>query len=92
MLWWTSQVIQPMLGVRAGYQFGTADRFTARSCTSGNAHGDARNCSQAVVQTYVAIALLERLRSQFTFVWFPQSQSFRVQRFDLLAGFGMQFF
>ena len=92
MLWWTSQVIQPMLGFRAGYQFGTADRFTASSCTSGNAHGDARNCSQAVVQTYVAIALLERLRSQFTFVWFPQSQSFGVQRFDLLAGFGMQFF
>ncbi len=92
MLWWTSQVIQPMLGVRAGYQFGTADRFTARSCTSDNARADARNCSQAVVQTYVAIALLERLRSQFTFVWFPQSQAFGVQRFDLLAGFGMQFF
>jgi len=92
MLWWTSQVIQPMLGLRAGYQFGTADRFTARACTSGNARGDGRNCSQAVLQPYVAIAILERLRAQFTFVWFPQPQSFGGQRFDLLAGFGMQFF
>lgn len=92
MLWWTSQLVQPMVGVRAGYQFGTADRFSARPCTEGNAHDDPRNCSQAVVQGYVAIALLERLRTQFTFIWFPQDRSFGTQRFDLLAGFGMQFF
>ncbi len=92
MLWWTSQVIQPMLGVRAGYQFGTADRFSARTCTSANARGDARNCSQPVFQTYVALALLERLRAQFTFVWFPKPSTFGGQRFDLLAGFGMHFF
>jgi hypothetical protein len=92
MLWWTSQVVQPMFGVRAGYQFGTADRFSARPCTSGNAHDDPRNCSQPVFQSYVAVALLERIRSQFTFVWYPQSQGFGRQRFDLLAGFGMHFF
>ncbi|MEM8606597.1 MAG: patatin-like phospholipase family protein [Myxococcota bacterium] len=92
MLWWTTQVIQPMLGVRAGYQFGTADRFTARPCTVGNSRDDARNCSQPVFQTYVALALIERIRTQFTFVWYPKDQEVGDQRFDLLAGFGFQFF
>lgn len=92
MLWWTTQAIQPMLGVRAGYQFGTADRFTSRPCTVGNSRDDARNCSQPVFQTYVVLALLERIRTQFTFVWYPKDQSVGNQRFDLLAGFGFQFF
>lgn len=92
MLWWTTQAIQPMLGVRAGYQFGTADRFTSRACTVENSRDDARNCSQPVFQSYVVIALLERIRTQFTFVWYPKDQSVGNQRFDLLAGFGFQFF
>ncbi|MGB5809161.1 MAG: patatin-like phospholipase family protein [Polyangiales bacterium] len=92
MLWWTNLAVQPMLGVRAGYQFGTADRFTARPCTTGNSRNDARNCSQPVFQTYIAIAILERLRTQFTFVWYPKDQSVGNQRFDMLAGFGLQFF
>ncbi|MEM7135957.1 MAG: patatin-like phospholipase family protein [Myxococcota bacterium] len=92
MLWWSNLAVQPMLGVRGGYQFGTADRFTARACTVDNSREDARNCSQPVFQTYVAIALIERIRTQFTFVWYPQDQSVGDQRFDLLAGFGFQFF
>ncbi|MEM7433817.1 MAG: patatin-like phospholipase family protein [Myxococcota bacterium] len=92
MLWWSNLAVQPMLGIRGGYQFGTADRFTARECTVDNSRDDARNCSQPVFQTYVAIALIERIRTQFTFVWYPQDQSVGDQRFDLLAGFGFQFF
>ena len=92
MLWWTTPVIQPLFGIRGGYQFGTADRFTARTCTSRNSAGDSRNCSQPVTQAYVAFSLLERFRSQFTFVWFPKKQSFDDRKFDLLAGFGLHFF
>ncbi|MEM7136086.1 MAG: patatin-like phospholipase family protein [Myxococcota bacterium] len=92
MLWWSSQAVQPMLGVRAGYQFGTADKFTSRPCTVDNSRDDARNCSQPVFQAYVVLALLERIRTQFTFVWYPKEQAVGDQRFDLLAGFGFQFF
>jgi len=92
MLCCSSRYIQPILGVRAGYQFGTSDRFTARSCTPDNARNDPRNCSQPVLQGYVALALVERIRSQLTFIWFPQAQTFGRQRFDLLMGFGMHFY
>lgn len=92
MLWWTTPVIQPLFGIRGGYQFGTADRFTARTCTFENSAGDSRRCSQPVTQAYVAFSLLERFRAQFTFVWFPKKQSFDDRKFDLLAGFGLHFF
>ncbi len=85
-------MIQPLFGIRAGYQFGTADRFTTRTCTFENSARDSRNCSQPVTQAYVAFSLLERFRAQFTFVWFPKKQPFDDRKFDLLVGIGMHFF
>ncbi|MCB9729055.1 MAG: patatin-like phospholipase family protein [Deltaproteobacteria bacterium] len=92
LLFMTTPVIQPMLGLRGGYQLGTGDRFHARSCTTGRASGDNRFCSQALLQAYVAVSILERFRMQVTFEQYPERPAFGSRRFDLRFGFGIHFF
>ncbi len=92
LLFITTPFIQPMLGVRAGYQLGTGDRFHARGCTDLRARGDNRFCSQAVIQAYAAASPLERFRFQITFEQYPERPDFGKRRYDLRFGFGLHFF
>ncbi|MEZ4265600.1 MAG: patatin-like phospholipase family protein [Myxococcota bacterium] len=92
LLFITTPFIQPMLGVRGGYQLGTGDRFHARGCTDSRARGDNRFCSQAVLQVYAAASLLERFRFQITFEQYPERPDFGRRRYDLRFGFGLHFF
>jgi hypothetical protein len=102
LLWWSTDFVQPLLGIRAGYQLGSGDRFEARPCTAGRSQLDARNCSQPVVHGYAAVAIVERFRVQLVLEYFPRARAlgrsegtgapFGERRFDLEVGFGMQFF
>ncbi len=102
----TTPVLQPMLGVRGGYQLGIADRAGRRPCRStridagGNvvATGidDNRQCTQAVAQAYAALAIIERLRVQLGLSIFPEtlrvSEDDAISRLQLELGVGLQLF
>jgi predicted acylesterase/phospholipase RssA len=83
---------QPMLGLRAAYQLSNRDDFGTGACTAAGALADKRNCSQLLIQNYYALTLAERLRIQATLELFPEKRSFDDKHYDLLLGFGFQFF
>jgi len=89
----TTRLVQPIVGARVGYQFGTADDFEIGRCDREEVD-DVRSCSQLVVQAYGAVALLERLRIQLTAEFFPAPPGDfdDVRNIDLLLGIGYQFF
>ena len=88
----TDTTLQPNLGVRAGYQFGTRDTFGTRTCTEGRAISDSRNCSQFIIQSYFALGLLETFRIEALFEFFPLSFDFGHDIVDVQLLFGVQFF
>ncbi|MEM1416094.1 MAG: patatin-like phospholipase family protein [Myxococcota bacterium] len=102
----TTPIIQPMLGVRGGYQVGIADRAGRRPCRSTRLDGagnvvptgidDNRQCTQPVAQAYAALAIIERLRVQFGVSIFPRtlrvSEDDAVSRIQLELGVGFQLF
>ena len=91
-LFMTTSYLQPMLGMRAAYQFSSRDTFGFQSCTAQRALGDERLCSQFLLQAYLAIAILERVRIQLTGEFYPIGRSFDTRPFDLQIGFGVHFF
>ena len=93
LLFLSSPTIQTMLGVRAGYQASVVDGAGFQHCATRAAFGDARNCSQFVVQGYVAAALVERLRMQLAVEDFPTNQETSFEsRIGFQLTFGIQLF
>jgi hypothetical protein len=93
LLFLSSAALQSMLGARVGYQAAWLDRGGARDCTDHKSFGDARNCSQLVLQGYAAIALIERLRAQFVVETYPTEQEAKFKsRLGLQLTFGLQLF
>jgi hypothetical protein len=93
LLFLSTTVLQTMLGVRVGYQAAWADRAGFRGCGNDRVTGDARLCSQLVLQGYVAAALIERLRTQFVVEYFPVDQEADFKsRIAFQLSFGLQLF
>jgi hypothetical protein len=93
LLFLSSAALQTMLGARVGYQASVTDGAGFGACGDAQAYGDARNCSQLVVQGYVAAAIIERLRAQLVVETFPTRQDAPFDsRIDLQLTFGLQFF
>ena len=85
-------LLQPIIGVRAGWQVGSRDSLGTRSCNERRSLDDNRNCSQFVLHSYLALAVIERLRLQLTVEWFPIEQSgVKNNLYDVQFGFGFQF-
>ncbi|MCU0662262.1 MAG: patatin-like phospholipase family protein [Myxococcota bacterium] len=68
----SSPLLQSRFGIRAGYQFSTSDRFTARPCDLEALDRDARRCSALVTQAFTAFSFYERIRLQVGFEWLPR--------------------
>jgi hypothetical protein len=68
---WSSVLLQPRIGVRAGYQFSTADSFTAGTCDMNRMETDSRMCSAPLAQFFLALVFFERIRLQGGVEWFP---------------------
>lgn len=88
----TTAYLQPMIGVRAAYQLTSRDTFASRICTEQRALGDQRLCSQFLLQGYLAVAVLERIRVQVTGEYYPIGRDFDNRQFDLQLSFGVHFF
>ena len=88
----TTSLLQPILGVRAGWQFGNRDDFGFGDCTVETSLDDNRNCSQFALHSYVALGLLERFRLQLTLEWYPfKISNIDHKLYDVQFGFGFQF-
>jgi hypothetical protein len=93
LLFLSTSVLQTMLGARVGYQAGWPDRAGWKGCGNDRVTGDARLCSQLVLQGYLAAALIERLRTQFVVEFFPTSQEADFKsRIAFQLSFGLQVF
>lgn len=93
VLFLSNPVVQTLIGVRFGVQWGFADRFGFRSCNEQATRGDGRACSQLLLQHYWAVTLVERLRVQLTMEWFPGPVEVeKDSRFAAQLGFGLQIF
>ena len=88
----TTSYLQPMIGARAAYQLTTRDTFGFRECTNDRAMGDLRLCSQFILQGYLAVAILERVRLQLTGEIYPIQRDFDDRNFDVQIAFGVHFF
>jgi predicted acylesterase/phospholipase RssA len=93
LLFLSNPTVQTMLGARVGYQASVTDGAGFSPCGTDDAYGDARHCSQLLLQGYFAAAIIERLRTQLVVETFPTKQdaSFESRlRFQLT--FGLQLF
>ncbi len=86
------QLLSPSFGIRGGYQFGSADHFHGRPCTEDRTRDDKRSCSQPVIHSYLAFAVLERLRLQLTGEFFPLKKTYDDKFFDLQLSIGVHFY
>lgn len=91
LLFATTPVIQPLVGVRGGYQLGHGDRYGTNSCSEARSNGDGRVCSGWVLQGYGAVTFLERFRIQLTGSWVPNNP-LGGRDVSFGAAFGVQFF
>lgn len=89
---WSSPTFQPLLGIRAGYQWGVGDSFRSDACTRARSGNDGRRCSGFVLQNYAALAILERFRLQLTLSWTPNAPDFGTRETILGGAFGLQFY
>ncbi|HKP58057.1 MAG TPA: hypothetical protein VJV78_15100 [Polyangiales bacterium] len=93
LLFMSSQALQWMIGGRVGYQFSVTDGAGFSDCTEESSFGDGRNCSQLLVQGYLASGLLERLRAQLVLEVYPTGHAPEYKsRIGLQLSFGLQLF
>ena len=93
LLFLSNPTLQTMIGARVGYQASVSDGAGFDSCRGDEAFGDARNCSQLVLQGYFAAAIVERLRTQLVVETFPTIQDADFEsRLGFQLTFGIQFF
>jgi predicted acylesterase/phospholipase RssA len=77
-------VLQPRLGLRAGYQFTPRDSWGYGSCISGS------DCSRLVVEPYLATTVYERIRLQLAEEILPASRG-QTANFDFFIQLGIEF-
>jgi hypothetical protein len=77
-------LLQPRLGMRAGYQLTPADGWGARVCAVGE------NCSRFVMEPYLATTVYERLRLQVAEQILPATRAQPVN-FDFFIQLGIEF-
>jgi Patatin-like phospholipase len=93
LLFMSNAALQNMLGFRVGYQAAWPDRFGFEGCDDEASDGDARLCSQLVLQVYIASAIVERLRGQLVLEYFPLAlEADFDSRLALQLSFGLQLF
>ena len=94
LLFMSGPTLQWVTGARLGYQLSVNDAAGLGECVDDDTDGDARNCSQFVVQGYIAAALIERLRAQFALEIFPIDNKHleHESRIAFQLSFGMQLF
>jgi hypothetical protein len=93
LLFLSNPTLQTMLGARVGYQASVTDGAGFQPCRDEAALGDARNCSQLVLQGYLAVAIIERLRVQLVVETFPTIQDTDFEsRMGFQLTFGLQLF
>lgn len=93
LLFMSNATLQNMLGFRVGYQAAWPDRFGFKDCNQDVSDGDARLCSQLVLQAYFATAIIERLRGQLVLEYFPLALDVDFDsRLALQLSFGLQLF
>ena len=92
LLFLTSPVIQPLVGLRAGYRLSTADDFGTGACSDREARGSSRHCSQFLLQSYFALAVLELFRAQITLDLTPIPPALDPAYYALQFGIGLNFF
>ncbi len=68
----TGSLFQLSVGVRGGYQLSTEDAGGTRPCRPRADQEDPRRCSQAVLQPFVAVGALDRLRLAVGLDIFPE--------------------
>jgi hypothetical protein len=76
---------------RVGYKLSQGDRFGAEACGAARTHGDARDCSQVVLQTVASYIAIDRVRLQVSFDYFPHKVAFDNRSYDIELGLGVQF-
>lgn len=79
-----NSLFSPYAGLRGGGQLSTRDAMGTSSCTPQASLGDGRNCSQGLVQAYVAATGLGWLRLQLELEIYPGPPV--VQSFDPATG------
>lgn len=83
----SSSVVQPRFAVRGGVQLSVFDLFGTVPCVGG----DARSCTQPVLELVGVVSLVERLRLHFTWQTFPLLYGRTQGFFALQFGIGFQF-
>lgn len=84
----SSNIVQPRIAVRGGIQFSVFDGIDIIACMGD---GDARDCTQGVLQLVFAVTLLERIRLHLDWVTFPALYGKTQAFFHLQFGIGFQF-
>lgn len=84
----TSGIVQSSIGFRGGFQFSSWDNFSTKACTASNNEVDSRACTQYLLQTYVALGVIDRIRLQLNMDFFsdqlePDFSNTGTQRFEL---------
>jgi hypothetical protein len=87
--WWSSTRLQPGLLLRGGWLFSTNDGGGFGTCSNpgSNVIG---SCSRPMVQGGVSATLLERIRLQATFNWYPPARSGQDNQWAIAPGIGVQ--
>ncbi|MBX2810348.1 MAG: patatin-like phospholipase family protein [Myxococcales bacterium] len=69
---WTSGILQPSVGLRAGYQLSSGDQFATKRCQPSLDRTDHRGCSQILTQAFIALGIVDRVRLQLQLDFFPE--------------------
>jgi hypothetical protein len=87
--WWSSTRLQPSLLLRGGWLFSTNDGGGFGTCSNpgSNVIG---SCSRPMVQGGVSATILERIRLQATFNWYPPARSGQDNQWAIAPGIGVQ--
>ena len=87
--WWSSTRLQPSLLLRGGWLFSTNDGGGFGTCSNpgSNAIG---GCSRPMIQGGVSATVLERIRLQATFNWYPPARQGQDNQWAIGPGIGVQ--
>jgi hypothetical protein len=87
--WWANTRLQPSLLLRGGWLFSSSDDGGFGTCDDPGSDviGD---CSRPTVQAGFSATLLERVRLQATFNWYPPVRSGQDHQWAIGPGIGLQ--
>jgi predicted acylesterase/phospholipase RssA len=79
-------LLQPRLGLHAGFVFSTGDRFLGGSCDVTAV----TPCSRPIAQADLSVSLISVLRLQLSAVWFPPIHPAEKNRWSITPGIALQ--